>query len=246
MKWSRYYQLEDVFEGVTVKKATQRELFVYKTLFEKYDYSLLTQPDGVTHIIQDLDQIDLSKPPAHLGGYWRSSRYSRIDPDSAQQTFRFKLQLNDANRQMLAKIQAQKCPVALQIRRGDYVGIAHDVTTPQYFQRGIEHIISSMAPVTPHFFVFSDEIEYCKQLLKNNREEFTFVEINDNDHGVFDMYLMTKCRHFVISNSTFGFWGAMLSREAENKIVVMPDRWLKGVKERMVSPYKGWVNISVD
>jgi hypothetical protein len=78
------------------------------------------------------------------------------------------------------------------------------------------------------FFVFSNEIEWSRKLLVelNEELEIIYVDNNDNDKGAADMYLMSNCSHFIISNSSFSWWPAWLSTRSPEKIVIMPEKWL--------------------
>ena len=63
----------------------------------------------------------------------------------------------------------------------------------------------------PVFFVFSDNIKWCQQNLKADNS-FVFVDHNAGDE-VAELWLMSQCKHFIIANSTFSWWGAWLSRK---------------------------------
>lgn len=127
------------------------------------------------------------------------------------------------------------------MRRGDYVGTYFDVTTPAYFKRAADFIASRISPVVPTFFVFSNEPSFARRAVADSRHAFVFADANDNDSGLRDMQLMSECSHFIISNSSFGWWPAWLSRRAHDKIVVMPDRWLsKDMPSEHMKP-DGWI-----
>ena len=75
----------------------------------------------------------------------------------------------------------------------------------------------------PQFFVFSDEPEWARGNLQF-RHPTTLVAANPANRGHFDMALMSRCRHFILANSSFSWWGAWLNPSRE-KIVVAPSRW---------------------
>lgn len=93
-----------------------------------------------------------------------------------------------------------------------------------------------------HLFVFSDDLEWCKENLKMNLP-ITFVEYKRRDVGQVDMYLMTLCKHHIIANSSFSWWGAWMDPKP-GKIVIAPKKWFKkkGVENRDILP-KAWIKL---
>ena len=71
----------------------------------------------------------------------------------------------------------------------------------------------------------------------------TYVDHNKGKNSYLDMYLMSLCKHNIISNSTFSWWGAWLNRNT-SKIVVMPDRWLQNDSAQGIFPSE-WVKLEV-
>jgi len=234
-KENRIYELETVFPSITVKKASKKKINIYKKLFNK-------QKNGV--LIQNLDGIISLSPPIYLGGYYTSEKYTNYNIGNLRKIFTFGLSLEGENKQMMEQILLKEYSVAIQIRLGDYVGSISEVTTPKYFYSAIEYIYKKAASDKVHFFVFSTDMEKCKILLDSLPYTFTYVSINDNDHGAYDMYLMSHCHHFIISNSTFGFWPALLSDRCEDKIVIQPDKWIKTDIEKLKPKYPGWITMS--
>jgi hypothetical protein len=239
-KENRLYELEKVFPNITVKKASAKKCFLYKKLFNKYNSNL---------IINNLDEINLSKPPIYLGGYWATDRYSNYNLDILRKIFTFGLKLDDKNRKFFDKINSCACSVAIQIRLGDYSGSILDITNQDYFYNAIDYFTTKNNSMEPHFFIFSNDIEKSKQMLSSIHTPppheccFSYVNINDNDHGAYDMFLMSQCHHFIISNSSFGFWPALLSAKTDKKIVIQPSKWLKTDTERMEPKYPGWISM---
>ena len=96
----------------------------------------------------------------------------------------------------------------------------------EYYLRGIDYI-SKKTPIEK-IYVFSDDANWCKE---NIKFEFPTMYVDDEYAGMKGeghMYLMSKCRNFVIANSSFSWWGAWLS-SYENKIVVCPKQWFGDV-----------------
>jgi hypothetical protein len=106
--------------------------------------------------------------------------------------------------------------VGINVRRGDYLNFPtrHPVITLDYIYEALKN-----TPEAKYHIVVSDDIEWCKENIKLPNCVFaTFVE-----HEA--LWLLSLCHHFVISNSSFSWWGAYLSNYI-NKVVVTPDTWV--------------------
>ncbi len=114
--------------------------------------------------------------------------------------------------------------VCVSIRRGDFesnpeIKTLHSVCHQDYFLRAIDEIKKRVAH--PVFILFSDDIEWAKENIHTGTE--TFYE--DGTDPVWEkLRMMSLCKHFIISNSTFSWWCQYLST-SENKIVISPSHW---------------------
>jgi hypothetical protein len=107
-------------------------------------------------------------------------------------------------------------PVAVQVRRGDYVKHRTlDVCTPGYFTRAMSLLRDKL--FDPHFFIFSVDPEWCRANLGGS--DVTFMPDQSAIEG---LRSMVACKAHIISNSTFGWWGAWL---ADSTHVIAPDPW---------------------
>ncbi len=116
--------------------------------------------------------------------------------------------------------------VSIHIRRGDYAqdqktNKYHGLCPISYYELAISFVVSKVQ--SPHFFIFSDDIDWVKENLKISHPH-TFVSGN-NLIPQQEMHLMSKCKHNIIANSTFSWWGAWLNQNP-NKIVVAPKKWV--------------------
>jgi hypothetical protein len=109
-----------------------------------------------------------------------------------------------------------KC-TGIHVRRGDYLKYPnhHPVQTLEYYLSGIE----ALKDKTELFLIFSDDIEWCKDNMKIKNAVFI-----ENEKDYIEMYLMSLCKHNIISNSSFSWWGAWLNKN-EDKIVIGPKIW---------------------
>ena len=86
-------------------------------------------------------------------------------------------------------------------------------------KKAIEIVNSKIS--NPHFFVFSNDIQWCIDNLP--LKEATFVSNNIGANSWLDMYLMSICKMNILANSSFSYWGAMLNKN--RNIVIYPGKW---------------------
>jgi len=160
----------------------------------------------------------------YLNGYFQAHQY----PAAVEQQLRTDLTLREApsgkNLEVSVQIRSCNSPVSLHVRRGDYTKIygGRDALPMTYYQNAIEAIHEKVED--PTFFVFSDDIAYCRENLPAG-ERYLFVDHNGQTDAHEDLRLMSACQHNIRANSTFSWWGAWLNSNPE-KIVLVPDRWL--------------------
>lgn len=161
----------------------------------------------------------------YLSGYWQSERYFSDIAQTIRQDFVFKYPLAGENAELSERIAACNA-VSLHIRRGDYVTDARtrNVLQPcplDYYRKSIAFVAEKVP--SPCFFIFSDDIAWSSEHLKN---DFPCIYVGHNRGGESyrDMQLMSLCRHNIIANSSFSWWGAWLNSNP-GKIVVAPKHW---------------------
>lgn len=145
----------------------------------------------------------------------------------------------DAENQQIADKIGETEAVCVHIRRGDYLNYDYyQVCDLAYYERALNKMDSMTTD--PTYFVFSDDIQWCKENLSQHGKEMVFVDKNNPDY--IDIELMSRCKHFIISNSTFSWWAAYKS-DYENKIVCTPDKWYKGGMKKHSLNVEGWIEI---
>lgn len=177
-------------------------------------------------------------------GTWQSQRYFEGAEDEVRQAFAFKEELlNEPSRKLRETIENCNA-VSLHVRRDDYLTTTYaqgfvGICTIAYYQKAINYVKEKIDH--PKLFVFSDDIRWCRANL--DLADATFVDCNHGDESWQDMYLMSRCKHNIVANSTFSWWGAWLNAHPE-KIIVAPDRWWNGLKDDVVPDE--WVRINGD
>ena len=171
------------------------------------------------------EKLAAQRPPVYLDGYWQSERYFADAAAQLRQELSPQAPLEPENARIAAAIDAATA-VSLHVRRGDYVtdshtNAYHGVCSLDYYRAAVA-LIRQRVP-DAHLFVFSDDHDWTRENLALDLPT-TYVTANPPDRGFRDMQLMTRCRHHVIANSSFSWWGAWLN-PAPDKIVVAPARW---------------------
>lgn len=174
-------------------------------------------------------RIEAARPPLFLDGYWQSEKYFAHLAPAMRREFTLKSGLDQANIEMLRQIKgAGSGAVSLHIRRGDYVNNPHTaqyhgVCSLDYYRAAVQRMSQRVA--SPHFFVFSDDHAWVQTNL-DLPHATTLVQVNDAEHGMFDMELMKSCGHHIIANSSFSWWGAWLN-PSPDKVVIAPLQWFR-------------------
>lgn len=181
-----------------------------------------------TDLVFDSEVLTLTDS-TYLEGYWQSERYFIDQEQQIRSDFGLKSSPDAINQGWLEHINSVLA-VSVHIRRGDYVtnpaaNAIHGVCSIDYYQRAVEFLRSRIASELC-FFVFSDDPEWSKNNIDFGAKTF-FISHNDASKNYEDLRLMSACKHHIIANSSFSWWGAWLNADV-NKIVVAPKRWFGG------------------
>ena len=163
----------------------------------------------------------------YVNGYWQSEKYFSTIRNQLLTELIPSSSLSSESRSIYEDMQLHNA-ISLHIRRGDYItdptnqSIYHTCTL-DYYSKAIDYICSKVQ--LPKFYVFSDDVEWVKSNLKINHQ-IHFIEHNKGKKSYQDLILMSKCKHNIIANSSFSWWGAWLNQH-ENKLVIAPKKWFK-------------------
>lgn len=175
-------------------------------------------------------------------GTWQSPLYFKGVENDVRLAFRFDVsKLNDTTKSLLDMIRTCNS-VSLHIRRNDYLSDGYalgfgGICTPDYYHRATSYIQQRI--VQPRFIIFSDDIGWCQNNL--DIPEAVYVDCNYGSESWQDMFLMSQCKHNIIANSSFSWWGAWLNAHPD-KIVIAPDKWWHGINDDVVPPE--WIRLS--
>jgi hypothetical protein len=175
-------------------------------------------------LVKSIDRLLNNSVSILLDGYWQSSLYFSDFENQIKKDLTFSDKIEDSSdyiKEMLNKIKSTNS-ILVNIRRTDYLNTSfHGIMEIDYINNA-KSIIESKVE-NPHYFIFSDDIDWCKENIKF--ENMTIVDHSyKGDRFGYYLQLMLNCKHFIIPNSTFAWWAAFLSN-SENKIVISPNKW---------------------
>ena len=172
---------------------------------------------------------ELASIPSKLYVYGRFQSYDLVRNmrDILRKEFSLKTPLSDENRRLIEKMRSESS-VCIHIRRGDYITSEEDarvlnICGENYYLNAIEKIRNLVD--NPVFYVFSNdhnEIEWIKDNYGWDDAQVRYVDANNS--AAVEMTVMSNCRHFIICNSTFGWWAQYLGDYSDKKVVA-PTVW---------------------
>lgn len=161
-----------------------------------------------------------------LDGYWQTPKYFADIRDILLKDFTLTEPLGEYG-EKIAEQMKNSDSVSIHVRRGDYIKNPQvlkefGVCSENYYQQAIKVIEAKIA--NPTYFVFSDDINWVKDNLKVGDRAVFVSDSSLTDAS--ELFLMSLCKHNIIANSTFSWWGAWLNQNL-NKIVVAPTPWFE-------------------
>jgi hypothetical protein len=196
-----------------VRRATGSQVY-WETLAQRYTF------------LEDLP-VEAGVRALYLGGYWQTYRIADSLDAGLGAGLRAELAFRHApegkNLEMVGRIQEARTPVSLHVRRGDYTLASEgNIALPMaYYGRAIASLNARLDE--PTYFVFSDDVEFARANLPVGLKA-VFVDHNDDVTAHEDLRLISCCRHHIMANSTFSWWGAWLNPR-KDKVVLAPRQW---------------------
>lgn len=163
-------------------------------------------------------------------GQWLSFKYRNNDIERIdsliRKTFAFPDFTDNKNRNMAAFLDSCNS-VAIHARRGDMLSFNGNCYKYGYFQRATKLIRKLVTNPVFVFFCDPGSVQWCKDNekifgLDFCKDKVLFVDWNKGEESYRDMQLISYCKHAIITNSSFGWWGAYLIQN-EGKITISPD-----------------------
>jgi hypothetical protein len=171
--------------------------------------------------------FDALGPNTILNGYFQSERYFDAIADHLRDWFSPREPLGDTSAAMADRIGQSRLPVSVHVRRGDYLnpGTAefHGILGEAYYREALGRL-ADIVGSDAQLFVFSDDADAAAAVLSFIPQDRIVHVYGDPERPWEDMALMARCRHHVIANSSFSWWGAWLNRTSD-KTVIAPRAW---------------------
>ena len=196
-----------------------------------YDYAIRTykSQNQDKYMKSDADMLFYKGTEDALTGHRlsfqkRNNKIELIDRE-IRQTFIFPELAEEKNRSFSDYIKSHES-VAIHVRRGDMLRFNSRYYITGYFKRAVKYIKDKIQNPVFVFFCDPKSDEYCRKNLNifflNPQDTIHFVNWNTGEESYRDMQLMSLCKHNIITNSSFGWWGAYLN-ENPNKITISPE-----------------------
>lgn len=221
------FNIESILSGENTKKIiSETTRTILETHPFKYDPLIINQIVGSVKLV----------------GTWQSWKNFREINNVIFSDFSFKENyISNENLKKAVKIQ-QVNSVSIHIRRTDYLNVCNNflgVLSINYYHNAIKYIAERIS--NPVFYIFSDDTKWLKSNIKISYDS----HIIEGNRPIEDLYLMSQCKHNIIANSTFSWWGAWLNASLD-KIVISPKIWFLGknikVRELDIIPEE-WIII---
>ena len=194
----QFYKLKRILTGKRLYR--EQAFFQHNTAFDK-------MPDNT-----------------YLYGYFQTENYFSDQASVIQKSFSLKTKLDEENLRLVNELEKENS-ISVHIRRGDYSNSDFEMLTPDlYYTPAIELIISKIPDAK--FYFFTNDLDWTKQTFRGLNIDKKFITHNSGSNSFKDMILMSHCKHNIIANSSFSWWGAWLNVNPE-KIVIAPTNWYR-------------------
>ncbi len=248
------YELKDVF-GIQARIARQSDLkkvlgvranpWIMRRMRSKHwlrgNCYFLEPHFHYTHSVFNIPDNTFIK------GYWQSEKYFLKFKDEILRYFSFNNKnLSKENKNIIKEIKSHTS-VSIHVRRGDYLSVkahrVHGTMGVDYYKKAVSRFKTQLDHIL--YVLFTDDIGWVKNSFPSILGGGNYI-IVDNNHGAqsyHDMMLMSLCKHNIIANSSFSWWGSYLNKNP-NKKVIAPEKWLSAVDKNTSDLFPdSWISL---
>lgn len=189
--------------------------------------------------------IDLKslKKYNYYDGYWQSWKIVEFVKDVLKEDFNAKRHISDIAEKKILEVNRENS-VFVGIRRGDYIDNKRNLkiygTFDEVYYMEAMKIISQKVP-NARFYIFSNDMEWVKKNMEFKHFNVTYNNVSGSVSDFEELLIMSKCKHAIICNSTYYWWGAWLI-ENPNKVIVAPKNWFANGKNIDIIPDE-WIKL---
>jgi hypothetical protein len=237
----------DLLDGIEYETCTSRERTLFldnsmkpldrirRKIFGRKSRQVTEKGDYMPEIF-DMEDV-------YLYGFWGCERYYTDIIPLLQDKIRFHKSDNEKNEMTIKRVRNENS-VSIHVRRQDYLTVADGkrymgICTEEYYREAINYIRQRVE--NPKFYIFSDDLEYAKTHF--NAENMQVVDWNSGAESLYDMEIMSCCKHNICANSTFSMWGARLNKN-KDKIMIRPlkhDNYDNADARTVHRNWQGWL-----
>ncbi len=180
------------------------------------------------------------RPPLYMKGYWQSWKYFREAEEPVRTDFRFAGAFSAAIEEKAALLESTES-VAMHFRRGDYTQEItvnyHGICGPAYYNNAVRQL-----PAGIQYYIFTNDPAWVRENLPPGiSAEILSGTLSHTQYE--DLYLMSRCRHQVIANSSYSWWAAWLNPYAAKKVIA-PKQWFNQAQHNTADLFPpNWITI---
>jgi len=205
---------------------------IYRNILPKHFTNYLKEKDVTCYINKKSQYYD--KRVLKIGdnvvlqGYWGNENYFISIEQTIRKEFTLKDELISPAFLEIENEILSKNSVSIHFRRTDYLNKQNGIyelfgiCEKEYYDAAITYILSRI--VSPYFFIFTDDVEWVKNNFRLSFPNYLVSYNNFKDYE--ELMLMSYCKHNIIANSTFSWWGAWLNNFTEKQIIA-PKKWFR-------------------
>ena len=239
------FELENVF-GIHCNHASLQEIkslgyckanhwteFLRKTPFVK---KTIYNNESYTY-----DERVLTLDGYYVEGYWQSERYFSDIREKINSVYQFP-DFSTEQQRMYAIEMENNLSVSVHVRRGDYLNYPYlqNICTEEYYKKAMSYFREKYNGKV-QFYIFTNDLVWAERHF--TEKDCCFVKGNEGMESFRDMQLMTRCKHNIVANSSFSWWGAWLNQNL-NKIVIAPEKWINASDSEKIDIIPdGWIKM---
>lgn len=245
---TRDFCLSEVFNNISLKicTETQKMELIRKNLKEgqKARRFLLYTEESINEVENKTTDLSiLSASGGVFSGLYQTYKFADQVRGMLVEEFNFEPNVKGKLKSLGNYILSQNF-VGIHIRRGDYLKgnncwIYGGICTKEYYENAILYLKNTVKDC--NYIFFSNDIQWVKEHYKMEKAIYIDSTMFEHYQDWYDMYLMSICKHNIIANSTFSWWGAWLNQN-KNKIVIAPKRWVNLCEYKDIYP-ESWIKM---